>query len=171
MTMHNVNSYTDFEKDIRIAFSNILEKYSFKMIKQEYNYILDNQKCLLEIRYDRGEVVCKVKPPEMESKGYHVLNLNRYFSKSVEEKKTWDSPLNQLKYYANILENNLQFILNGDFTWQKEYLEEETKLNNSIRFVLNNLDADHIIYKKFASGDSSWISDLKNYTEKNGIEI
>ncbi len=177
LEMNALTNYPNFKNDIQEIFGELMSKNGlhFETI-HDGCYLLCNSKIVLKFTYDRGEVSCNIKHPEdrNEVAGYNVYSICRYLypkSKLHENDKEWISPQEQLVIYLDILSSSLEFILVGDFSWEKGYLEDQQNLNKFIKFVWQNIDPNSLIYKKFAQGDLSWIDDLRQYLQDNNISL
>ncbi len=51
---------------------------------------------------------------------------------------------------------NLKNILNGDFSWLKDFLKKQEREDKLSSFVIRKLGMDNPISKKFWGGDISW---------------
>ncbi|HMH33196.1 MAG TPA: hypothetical protein VK543_09220 [Puia sp.] len=173
--MDTTINYSGFDRDINEAFAPIIQEFSFGFNKiYEGCYELGNSKCILRFTFDRGDVACnirKVGSPELTEEGvFPILSyLFPEFNDSDDE-KIYDARL-QLFKYAEIIASKLKNVIQGDFSWLKGYIEEKNKFEKLIHFVWNDLDKNSSIYKKFAAGDVAWIKDLKEFLQKNDINL
>lgn len=167
--MDTLRDYTGFEADIRVAFGPIMKDYGFTLTETSEGFFeLNNEKCVITISFDRGDVFCNIRKPEGKN-SYQLWSVYRYLFKNESQDTSWYEAKIQLKKLATIAVKKLSNVLEGDFSWADGYELEREKLRKMIRYVSNEMNVNHPIYQKYRQDDPTWIKDLENYILSNNI--
>jgi len=169
-------TYPNFKRDIEYAFHDLIEEFHLKLLELgEGSYLLKGTTCNIRFGYDRGDTVCQFKQvtESYSSPGYSVLAVFKSLCPTKEasnkHERIYDARL-QLLEYANMV-RNLKSVLNGDFSWLKEFIEKQEREDKLSLFVVSKLDMNNPISKKFWSGDMSWQQDLESYLRENNLSL
>lgn len=169
-------TYPNFKRDIEEAFQDLIEQFRLKLLElHEGSYLLKGAACNIKFGYDRGDTVCQFKQvaESYDTPGYSVLAVFKFLSPSKEafskHERIYDPRL-QLIEYANMV-RDLKNVLNGDFSWLKDFIERQEREDKLSLFVIGNLSMDNPILKKFWSGDISWKQDIENYLRENNLSL
>ncbi len=163
------NTYEGFDNDIKTCFADIIRTYNFHFYeKKEGVYYLKNNNCILTFDFDGEDISCFALNPAIPEETFHVGIIWSALRPDKEIPVQLDPNLSlksQLEFYAAVL-NELNFILQGDFSWKEQYKRYVDEESRKIALV-QQLDTNHPIYQKFVNGDLSWQKDLDDYITKN----
>ena len=168
-------SYSEFEKNIQMVFRKLINAYqlTFNTV-WEGHYTLSNNNCLLKFIYDLGEVTCGIKHPDEPNgnPGFGTLAVYRFlFPEEEIDLGELNSPQIQLAKNYLVLNGKLRGVFEGNFYWEKDYVNWSLEVKKMTKFMWENMDINNPIYEKFSKGDGSWISDLKEYLRENNLSL
>jgi len=173
--MDIVTNYRGFRQDVEDSFKDLIQEFDLKLIEPyEGYYLLLGTKCVIRIAYDRGDISCQFKQisEPRDSPGYSVWAVYKFIwplkEAADKSERTYDAKL-QLVENANMVKN-LKNVLNGDFSWLKDFLKKQEKENKMLDFILH-LDYNNPIKQKFWAGDLSWQEDIEKYLDENNINL
>lgn len=171
--MDLLTNYPDFKRDIEDSFKDLIQEFDLTLVElTEGCYLLKGPKCNIRITYDRGDITCDFKQISeyQNSPGYGVWAVCKFLYplKAVSKKseRIYDAKL-QLVENSNIVKD-LRNVLNGDFSWLKDFVKGRERENKILNFILH-LDYNHPISIKFWVGDLSWQQDVEKYLNDNHI--
>jgi hypothetical protein len=109
---------------IKKEFAGIIKKANMKFLDNSTrfgdDYSLANNKCILNFKFDRGDLSCLIVHPSSNRRYYSNLvykilypHENDIFTFSINSKYE-----DQLRVYANMIEQKLMNVLEGDFSWE-----------------------------------------------------
>lgn len=173
--MDVVTNYRGFRQDVEDSFKDLIEEFDLKLVEPYEGYfLLSGTKCVIRIAYDRGDISCQFKQisEPRDSPGYSVWAVYKFLRPSQaavdKSERIYDAKL-QLVENSNMV-TNLKNVLNGDFSWLKDFLKKQEKENKIVDFILH-LDYHNPIASKFWRGDPSWQNDIEKYLMENKIEL
>jgi hypothetical protein len=174
--MDIVTNYRAFRQDIESSFKDLIQEFDLELIEPyEGYYLLLGAKCNIRITYDRGDISCQFKQisEPKDTPGYSIWAVYKFLCPLKEaadkSERTYNAKL-QLVENSNMVKN-LKNVLNGDFSWLKDFIKKQERENKISSFVISNLNMDNPISKKFWSGDVSWQQDIEKYLHENNINL
>jgi hypothetical protein len=170
-------SYEDFKTDIMEACQFIIGDLGFSLKELHQGcYELRGEKCSFMFSFDRGEIFCKLLIPNhsVAKSGYNIYSVLLLLCPGLDSCLFEKRVLNyrrQLFQYSSLIILFLNDIINGDLSWVSRYSEKEEALNLKIKYVLQKLDFNSVIYQKLRSGDKSWEQDLDTFLKINKVHL
>lgn len=175
--MDQLINYPGFDKDVIESFCNLISDFGLEFEEiSEGRFLLKGEKCIIRITNDRGDIFCGfLRPEELNSAkpSYSIWAVFRYLNPSTkndDSERNFD-PKDQLLEAANLVGEELRNVLLGDFNWLPGFLAKELYERELSNFVLNELEYESSISKKFWEGDPSWKIDVEEYIRQNNIKI
>jgi hypothetical protein len=169
-------NYPEFKQEIEHSFHDLIIMFNLNLKElHEGSYLLEGLKCNIRFTYDRGDIFCDFKQPHeyQDSPGYGVWAVYKFLDPQKEliekSERIYDTKL-QLRYFSNLIQNNLENVLKGDFSWLKDFLKERERRNKMLNIALH-LDRENPIAKKFWKGDQTWQNDIEEYVKENKINL
>ena len=174
--MNSLINYSEFEIDIKNAFKKIIDDFNLILLElQEGRFLLKGLKCNLRFTYDRGDVFCGFLQPEetnLDRSSYNVWTIYRFlYPDDIDNSERVYDPKDQLIEIAALIDKKLRNILFGDFSWLSEFLIKEAYEKKLTKFVLNKLDYNDSITRKFWKGDFTWKQDVEKLIVEKGITL
>ena len=166
-------SYKEFPKDVFDSFSPLIEKHNLsKTFKGDYFVQLTGKKVVLQFEFDRGDLFCEIKKKGDDFKFALWQVYEFLFPISQKKNESKDYPKAELKFYCELLNNEMESIMLGDFSWYNE-LKKEIEYESSLIAVIYGpeMDYEHPISQKFWKGDKSWKSDMEDFIKQKGIKL
>jgi hypothetical protein len=182
-----MHSYPDFPRDAIEAFHNLTGKYKLKPKAEGICSIdFDNPHCRLNFNMDRydlqgvlfrkhGWITKKIDDfPVNIVVVANLLTPNHPFADTYPKTTYGDThAIRQLLFwYAELIENCLSTVLNGDFSWYEKQKNADLYQRKLVGVVLGkHMDREHPISKKFWSGDKTWKQDVEKFIQDNHIQL
>jgi hypothetical protein len=182
-----MHSYPDFPNDVIGAFKNLTLKYNLQpTVNGICSVNFDNIFCRLNYNMDRynlqGLIFRKngiiLKKTDNHSFGIstiaNLLSPNHKLFESYPKTAYGDKKSIKLLliWYADLINQCLPTVLNGDFSWYDKQKNDELYEKKLIGLVLgHHFDYNHPISKKFWAGDNTWRQDIEKFIKENNIKL
>jgi hypothetical protein len=128
MMIDGLYHFDGYGEMIKHHFKKIMNKANLAFINRSKNefddYLLQNNKCQIRFRYDRGDISCMIINLQ-NLQPYHVARIYKvlYPKEGTFSYKQRASAEDQLEKYAQMIEEKLMDVLNGDFTWELKIVD------------------------------------------------
>lgn len=166
-----MHSYKEFPQDVLNAFSTLIEKHHLS-IEVYYDCVveLSNEHVILKFMFDRGDFLAEIRK-NGDNYTFAIWQIINYLIPHAWRKERSERyPGGLLDLYAELLSNELNSILLGDFHWY-DGLKAKNQYENSLLSLVHSLGVQHPIYQKYRKSDKTWKSDLEEYIKKENIQL
>ena len=171
--MHGYSSYTE---DVVGAFGKLFETHGMQIVEaDDSNVYAKSSKCGISLGVEFEDLIISFINPVTEQgfiPSYILECVHRGTAEldwpTFEDETDKASPTIKalLQLYPSFIEEHFKFILDGDFSWEKQYLsflEKKRFLNREVY----ELPDDHPIKQKFWDNDQNWLPEMAVHMRKS----